>query len=88
MRPLTLALSLTLAALVLTGCARPWSNPDVPDSKQAEYQFDKDSTDCGIIASEQYPLDKNKQLPVYEACMQDRGWSQKAREDGIIIRQK
>ncbi|MGL1863249.1 MAG: hypothetical protein OCC46_12060 [Pseudodesulfovibrio sp.] len=75
MRPLFFTLSLMLVMLLI-GCAKPWTNPDIPNAKQAEYRFDKDSTDCGIVASGQYPLSKDKQLPIYEKCMEDKGWVQ------------
>lgn len=85
MRPLTLTLCLMLSALLLAGCARPWQNPDIPNKKQAEYQFDKDSTDCSIIASEKYPLDKDKQLPIYEKCLEDKGWNKRQKGDGYPL---
>lgn len=80
MRPMIFALSLTLAALLMAGCARQWENPDIPDPKQAEYRFDKDSTDCSILASEQYPLDKDKQNAIYQTCMEKKGWEQKGND--------
>ncbi len=82
MRPTLFILSLLFAALLMTGCARQWDNPNITDSKQAEYQFDKDSTDCSIEASEKYPLDKDSQLPIYKACMERRGWEMRP-EDTI-----
>ncbi|QGY39126.1 hypothetical protein GM415_02965 [Pseudodesulfovibrio cashew] len=84
MRILSAAL-LILALLSLAACSRPWVNPNIPDSKQADYQFDKDSTDCGILASEKYPLSKNQQLPLYEQCLQDRGWIKREPGDGIPL---
>lgn len=80
MRPMIFTLCLMFALMVMTGCARQWENPNVPDPKQAEYQFDKDSTDCSILASEQYPLDKDRQLPIYEACMDKKGWEKHGRD--------
>ncbi|QJB56465.1 hypothetical protein [Pseudodesulfovibrio sp. zrk46] len=74
MRTKLLFLALMLTALLATGCARPWTNPNIQDEKLSGYQFDKDSTDCSVQASEQYPLDKDRQLPIYEACMEKRGW--------------
>ncbi len=44
MRPFFFTLSLMLVMLLI-GCAKPWTNPDIPNAKQAEYRFDKDSTD-------------------------------------------
>ena len=80
MRPLIFTLCFMFAVLVMTGCARQWENPNVTDPKQAEYQFDKDSTDCSILASEQYPLDKDKQLPIYQKCMEKKGWEKQGRD--------
>ncbi len=73
MRFFSLALCFLLL-LTAFGCARPWTNPDITDKKQAEYQFDKDSTDCSVLAGEKFPLDKDAQLPIYNSCMESKGW--------------
>lgn len=86
MRALSLSLCLLFAVLLTSGCSKPWSNPDYPDAKQAEYRFDKDSTDCSILASEQYPLDKDKQLPIYRECMEKKGWIRHEKGDGIPLK--
>jgi len=75
-----------MVVLMVAGCSRPWVNPDIPDATQADYQFDKDSTDCGIVASEQYPLDQDRQLPIYKKCMESKGWILKDPSDGIPLR--
>jgi hypothetical protein len=73
MRILPLALC-CLMLFATFGCARPWTHPNFTDSEQADYQFDKDSTDCSVRASEQQPLDKDAQLPIYNSCMEEKGW--------------
>lgn len=88
MRQCIAVLCLMCAALVFSGCSRPWVNPNITDEKKADYQFDKDSTDCDILASEQYPLDKNMQLPIYGRCMEDKGWIRREKEDGIPLKKK
>jgi len=80
MRPMIFTLCLMFAILLMTGCARQWENPDITDSKQAEYRFDKDSTDCSILAGEQYPLDKDKQNSIYKTCMEKKGWEQQGND--------
>lgn len=81
-----LLICLMLAALFLSGCSRPWEHPGIDNPKQADYQFDKDSTDCSIIASEQYPLNKDRQLPIYNRCMEDKGWKLHQRGEGIPLK--
>lgn len=88
MRPTIFFLCLTLAAFVLGGCSKPWSNPEYENKRVSDYKFDKDSTDCSVIASEQYPLSKDKQRPIYDACMEDRGWKQHRKGDGIYFNSK
>jgi len=83
MRRLLFPLMLICAAVMLTACASPWVHPDYPKRKQAEFHLDKDATDCNIVASEEFPLSKNKQLPVFEKCMQDKGWIKRERGDGM-----
>lgn len=88
MRPLIFALCLVCFALLFGGCSKPWSNPNYSNKKVSDYQFDKDSTDCSVMASEQYPLSKDKQLPIYEACMEERGWIQHKQGDSYYFNSK
>lgn len=70
---------LILAAFILTGCAKQWSNPDIKGKQRSEVEYSHDSTQCDVIAGEQYPLDKRKQQEVHDKCMEDKGW---VRDDG------
>lgn len=83
MRLTTLTLCILLAGLI--GCSKPWSNPDVRNDRQAQAQFRDDSVACEVVAGEQYPLDKNKQIEVYDQCMIDKGWKRERRGDGIPV---
>lgn len=83
MRRLLLPLMLVFAAGMLTACASPWAHPDYTTRKQTNYHLDKDAADCNIVAREEFPLSKNKQLPVFEKCMQDKGWIKHERGDGM-----
>ncbi len=83
MRLFSFFLCLMLASLLFAGCSKPWSNPNYEGSnKVRDFHFDKDSTDCSTMAGEKFPLDKRKQLPVYEQCMDDKGWTQHRQGDG------
>jgi len=80
-------LSLILAALMLSGCTKPWTNPDIPNKHQSEAQFESDSVKCQVISGEEYPLDKHKQEALYNSCMIDKGWI-KRDGSGIPIKTK
>lgn len=83
MRSLSLVLCLIFTTLLLTGCANPWSNPNYEGSKKVrEYHFDKDSTDCSVLASDKFPLDKRKQRAFYDACMDEKGWKESRQGEG------
>ena len=79
MRPFLFALCL-LTAFAAFGCSKQWTNPDAGDKRQSEAKFKQDSLDCDVKAGEQYPLDKRRQVQVYDQCMEDRGWSRKEAE--------
>lgn len=83
MRPLFFTTCLMLAALLLTGCSKPWSHQDSGNKQQSAAQFERDSVACEVLSGEKYPLDKHKQLELYEKCMNDKGWVRKRAGDGI-----
>jgi len=66
--------TLILSTLLLVGCAKPWTNADIPNKQQSEAQFERDSVDCEVLSGEKYPLDKHRQQALYESCMIDKGW--------------
>lgn len=76
-RPL-IFLSLILAALFLTACARAWNHPDYSGDKQVEFHYKKDSTDCTVQASDKYPMDKEAQDTEFTLCMEKKGWTREA----------
>lgn len=80
MRPYLFLLCLLLTALLL-GCSKPWINANSGNKKQTAAQFERDSVACEVVSGEQYPLDKRRQLEVYNQCMSDKGWD---RRDGEI----
>ncbi len=89
MRPFYFILCLMLSAFLLSACSKPWSNPNYEGSKKVrDYRFDKDSTDCSVMASEKFPLSKRDQQPLYEACMDEKGWKQHRKGDGYDFNTK
>ena len=69
--------ALMLAALMLSGCAKQWDNPNVQNKHKAAAQFESDSVKCEVMAGEKYPLNKRKQAELYNGCMKDKGWIQR-----------
>jgi len=74
-RTFIFSLLLLLMALAVAGCARPWSHPDYSNSKQVEFHYKKDSTDCTILATDKHPNDKKAQDSEFMMCMEGKGWS-------------
>ncbi|MDD3311948.1 hypothetical protein [Pseudodesulfovibrio sp.] len=79
MRPFLL-ICLLLSLLLAASCSKQWSNPESGDKRQSEAKFKQDSLDCDVKAGERFPLDKRRQLEVYDQCMEDRGWARKEAE--------
>ena len=66
-----------LAVLMLSGCAKQWDNPNIKNEHKAAAQFESDSVKCEVLAGEEYPLDKRRQMELYNSCMSDKGWIQR-----------
>ncbi len=84
LRLITLCFMLT--ALLMVGCSKPWTNADSGNKQQSAAQFDRDSVACEVVAGEEYPLDKHKQLELYNQCMSDKGWVREQVGDGIPLK--
>jgi len=74
--------------VVSAGCAKQWENADAGNKQQTAAKFERDSVDCEVISGEKYPLDKNKQLNAYDQCMNDKGWTKRQQDDGIMFNSK
>ena len=79
---------LMFAALLFAGCAKPWTNEAAGEGKKADAQFEHDSVQCEASAGELSPLDRHRQLDLYEACMEDKGWVRERKGDGIPYKKK
>ncbi len=83
MRHTTLLTLVCVAGLLLlSGCSKPWSNPEYSGST-ADDRFKADSLDCKVIAGEEFPLDGHKQQLRYKACMNERGWQHDEDNKGL-----
>jgi hypothetical protein len=79
--------TLTSAALLLGGCAKPWTHPDY-SGKTLDRKFKEDSLKCEVQAGEMFPLDKHKQNKQFLMCMADLGWNYHPDGEGITFRTK
>lgn len=82
-------LCLMLCGLLLgmAGCAStPWHKPGVENNAQASGQFEVDSGDCDLEARDEYPIDKDGQKRVYDACMEKKGWSKRDGSNPVNFR--
>jgi len=69
----SLSATLILAALLLSGCSKPWTHNKLRGSA-ADYQYKIDVTDCQAIAGKEYPLDKRAHDKLFVECMTGKGW--------------
>jgi len=83
----TIFATLLAAALLAGGCSKPWTHSDY-SGKVLDQRFKEDSTQCEVIAGEEFPLDKHKQNKRFLMCMADRGWDYHPDGEGITFQTK
>ena len=78
---------LITAALLLGGCAKPWTHPNY-SGRELDTRFKEDSLKCEVVAGEAFPLDKHQQNKKYLMCMADLGWNYHPDGQGITFQTK